>query len=792
MVNGDSSNNGDVVFIGDEGFSVRPDLQKQFIEEQKKLPRFGPTQTGVSFPTVPLPPPQPEQPIDERLVSVSPEEALKAGVITQQQFEEATRPEILTATTKTGETFQIQSDIPITQQQEVVKISIPGQEPQVAPKGFVLTTTGGPRQVSFEVPEQILPIGKPTADIEVEKEEFQKSLTVGRFIPTDIERQPELQETVRFTGTIQVTPSGFVVTPVSTAEQEEIARQEEISKALTGAPLTSEIQQLREITLPTTTGLIDLGTTAISEISKPFPSQQISQEIGAGFVFAGLSLIPTVAIAITKPELVPSLLFESVRQLPKRVITEPLVVTGEIGLGVALGKLVGLGAKAVTARATPRITFEIGKGLPESKISIGTRPGKAFEFVTERLDVVTDTIGRRPLPRATGIRIGPKGEILAITETFAEPGVVSRAVSLQTIGAETRPVFSEIIPARITGVRPTGKDLTVGVEPGIAEQFAQAKGLPGGGVLRELTQTTPETGITIATSDLGSSIIFSRDIKQNLFTPGIIKTLTAGTEQRVRGMIISDSQLVRFVGERLGGPGEELFVTGGVGPRPVISTIPTTGVSGGISAQFGEVPTVSIFQTLTRQPILIEEIEIFTAPTKMPQALSPISISLLASFQPQTQQQKIAQAQTQRQLIGQRQAITQEQAQKQLSAQAQVQQQISQRSQLSAQLTEQTPLTAKGFAPIGVGITPIVIPTLIKSGVRENLLVSRFVRIPTRFDREPSLGGLVIGGFEPLPTIEAGLGIRKRTKLTEDIISTDDKDVENITKGRGQRRIGLI
>lgn len=760
----------------------------------------GQTQTGGVFPTtIPPPPMPPEQPPPpEDLVSVSPEQALEAGAITQQQFEEATRPELITAVTSTGETFQRLSSIPITPEEGVVSIRIPGQAPQFAPEGFVLTTPGGPRQVSFTVSESLLRQG--VTPREISAEELRISRERGRFIRqppggviTDIRRPPPprpTEVTQEIGGRVQITPRGIEVTPVTPlvragriAREELQASQEELSRALSSTFGVPEVEKLREFIIPKPTPLTGF---ALKALTRP-PVQTallIGQEVGPGFALGAAALVPAVAFALTRPELLPSAIGESIRQLPRRAIAEPAVLAGEILFGLALGEAVGIGAGIVSRVAIgrisprlPRLTFELGEGFAERGISLNTRAGRPSEFITERLDIVTDSLGRRPLPRASGIRVTEAGEIISISETFADPGLESRLVSLVTRSDETIPIFSRAGPGRVTGVRRiSDQELAVRVEPGRPEQFPTVEPLPEGGTLRAIRQTTPPGELSIVTSQDGTSLVFPRAIEPELFTSGQVRFFKVA-ERRIGGTVFSRDQILRFIGEDIGGPGEELLASGGGRIAPRLDT----GVRGaaGVGA-FGEPgPIPSPFPPISQQAVEVvslenEDINLIISGQQR-QALSPISRSLLGRLAAQNIRQLSGQTQTsqqrqlQRDLMGQRQELQPIQIQRQLVGQRQIQrQQVQQVSALDLalqqQLIQQTGFASAFAAAPGLLVLPPLRPPISNL---EDLLASELLEPPPRIGREPSLGGVIIGGRERRPRIDTGLGIRLRLRRSE-------------------------
>lgn len=526
MVNGVGSNDEGVVFIGGEGFSVRPELREELIEQQQAAPRFGQTQTGSSIPTIPVPPSQPtiipDIPPEQLPVSVSPEQALAAGAITQQQFEEATRPETLTATTREGVTFQRLSTEPIRPEENVVMIQTPGQEARIAPTGQIFVSEGGPRQVSFIV---------PAGSLEPEPTIGQRALDISRRIgenislPTGIlsEQRPSIVgETRRIQGVtettgarINIVEGGITITPIT-----ETQRQEE-----------QFIQRVADITgtLPDVSPVADTTALgAVTEISTSFASPSVifglQAEFGRAFVQAGINIVPATFVALERPGRIPQMAVQTIQELPRRAIIQPIGLAGEL----AFDLVVGIGA--IRGAST------IIRGLKAVKTRVaGVTTGRGFS----------------PLPRP---QFQPRTGVIDVTTGFEGGALKARGtirVAAETVEPTIKP--GQVAQRTVSGQRALPSPRQV---PEVVRAFEiitkpDTKGL---GFISEITTDTITTsGIGRATQRAGTGRFLSRPGKEStdLISGSLVEARATGQRTFISaGRTTPDISLTEVLGIR--------------------------------------------------------------------------------------------------------------------------------------------------------------------------------------------------------------------------------------------------
>ncbi len=375
-------------------------------------------------------------PADEQLVKITAQEARGFGLITQEQLQDFTRPEKIIAITETGKRLERFSNQRITAKDRIVRLEIPGQKPSIAPTGSFLTLPGGPREVSFKVPAAALQTRVPGEEVKlafpgtkrkpqrVSRAEFQRSAAKGEFIRTSpfVTGEMPAQGTEKFGGRVEQENGVFKVVPITATERRVAGVKEEAAQAVEKSQFAKFSRKFREDFISMTPrGEATKAEQILPSFIQPFGLQQVSLEVGAGFIGGALAVPAAAEIAVRDPASLPTLFIEGLKALPTRAIREPAVVTGEFLFDVV---------------ATKGVTRAFGRVRPRARAGPGFETREAqITFRGPRKQVDIDLIKIGKAARRATVAEGTPGEIKIRVEiervALREQKIVARTKALQ-------------------------------------------------------------------------------------------------------------------------------------------------------------------------------------------------------------------------------------------------------------------------------------------------------------------------------------------------------------------------
>ena len=418
------------VFVKGQGYSVAPEKQANFLKSKGVDPYAvafmaqpqGQTQTGGT-----------PAPSGEQKVSMSPEAALKQGLITQPEYQKTQEQPKIEVTDSKGNVYYYPSSRGITATDNAVKIGYTddkGQFQEVkAEPNAILTMKPYSQKSYYEVPESTYlqtktPARRTLIQPTITQADVTKSQEVGRQLVSTIRREGE---TAGMTGQFNVTPKDNVIiwTPQSTIEKSQISivpigQEEIISKSI--MEKSKSAQGLTQAERESYGKSIFDPLTQYVEIISSTPA---IPPLAKGAITGAIGLARPIEI-MARPETYKIL----VNTPPGELLTSAAIV----GYGMTVGTVQSLitkpvetiGSLAVTALIFGGIEKGLGKIFPEKPITTTVSADvSSFEEISPRFDMTKDISGSiSGAYRITSGKFeGLKGNIISASERTSVPEV---------------------------------------------------------------------------------------------------------------------------------------------------------------------------------------------------------------------------------------------------------------------------------------------------------------------------------------------------------------------------------